>query len=117
VSPDGKRVYVIGSEARNQVFGVENLGGHPTINQMTIIDATTLAVVRKVDLDGPAPYARARAVAQPYDLAFDRSGRIWVAAQGNDEVVVLDADGARLARVRVGAGPRGLAIDNATDRL
>jgi YVTN family beta-propeller protein len=117
VSPDGKRIYVTGMDARNTVLGVDALGGHPTINQLTIVDAATLAVIRKVDLDVPPAYARSRAVSQPYDMAFDRFGRIWIAAQGNDEVVVHDVNGAQLARVSTGRGPRGLVIDNVADRL
>jgi YVTN family beta-propeller protein len=116
VSPDNSRLYVTGWEARNLVRGVENLGGHPTVNQLTIVDRATLGVLRRVDLDGPV-YARPFAVAQPSDLVFDGEGRLWVAAQGNDEVVILDAGGEQLGRLPAGRGPRGLAFDPGRNRL
>ncbi len=117
VSPDNSKIYVTGWAARNLVFTIESLAGHPTVNQLTILDRSTLGVIGKVDLDGPQPYGRARAVAQPFDLEFDNLGRIWVAAHGNGEVIVLDANGNRMGRLPVGRGPRGLAFDPASGRL
>lgn len=117
VSPDNSRIYVTGWGARNLVFQIENLQGHATVNQLAIVDRATRTVLGKVDLDGPQPYGRSRAVAQPFDVAFDNLGRLWVAAHGNDQVVILDGLGGRLGRVRAGRGPRGLAFDPASARL
>ncbi len=117
VSPDNSRIYVTGWAARNLVFMIENLAGHATINQLAILDRNTLGVISRVDLDGPQPYGRSRAVAQPFDLEFDNLGRIWVAAHGNDEVVILNANGNRMGRIPVGRGPRGLAFDPSSGRL
>ncbi len=117
VSPDNARVCLTGWDARNLVFMIENLGGHPTVNKLVCLDRATLGVVVNVDLDGPQPYERSQAVAQPSDLVFDARGRIWVTAQGNDEVVILDAAGRRIGRLPSGRGPRGLAFDPGSERL
>lgn len=101
VSPDGNRLYVVGWDARNLEAGLEPLDGRPNVNRLVVLDRASLTVTRRVDL--PA--------AQPHDVAFDDRDRVWVAAQGNDDVVLLDGDGAPLRRIATGVAPRALLFD------
>ena len=116
VSPDGSRIYVTGWDARNLVRTVEQLDGRPVVNLLTIVDRETLELIDRIDLDAPT-YSPQAAVAQPTDLEFDASGRVWITAQGNDEVIAVDRDGRQLDRLPTGRAPRGLVFDAVTERL
>jgi YVTN family beta-propeller protein len=117
ISPDNSKIYITGWDARNLVLMIENLQGRVNVNQLTVLDRTTLAVLNQVDLDGPQPTSRARAVAQPSDIAFDNTGRLWITAQGNNEVVVTDSSGNFIKRLPAGSVPRALAFNSSTEIL
>ena len=54
---------------------------------------------------------------KPRSLALDRAGRVWVAVQGDDRLVALDASGEQVARIDLGhgRGPFGIAFVPGTD--
>lgn len=75
-----------------------------TVPEVAIIDTAA----RKVQKVIPVPGALG-AIGVAYDAV---TGRIFVAAQGSDELVILDEDsGAVLNRLAIGAGPLSVAFD------
>jgi YVTN family beta-propeller protein len=117
VSPDGGRVYAANMKANNLIAGEENLRGIAIDNRLAILDASTLALIRQVDLDGPDP-SPDTANAEPSAIAFSDDGlKVYIASSGSGVVQVLDRDGARLDRISVTIGGRGLASSPLSERL
>ena len=102
--PPTRSTAILVDDTRGRVF-VTN----PDAGTLTAIDAETLEVLWEVPA-GTHP----RTVAQAGD------GRLWVTAEGDDALVILDPDGgAELQRValRYGAGPHGIAAHPDGERL
>jgi DNA-binding beta-propeller fold protein YncE len=66
----------------------------------------------------PPKEQAALGLSQATDLVFSADGsRAWAAVFGSDQVVELDAEAQVVARIPVGAGPGGLALDESGRRL
>ena len=91
-------------EGRGRAFVV-----NPDANTLTAIDTATLEVVFEV------PAGR-----HPRTVAQTADGRLWVAAEDDDALVILDPDtGAETGRIqlRYGAAPYGVAVHPDGDRV
>jgi DNA-binding beta-propeller fold protein YncE len=145
VNPANGRLYVVNSEARNEVrfegtrpaggpgSGFSTVLGHQHESRITVVDPATGAVLPR-HLNGHIDYAaspapasvRERSLALPRGIAVTADGtRAWLAAQGSNKVAVLSAaaleSGALVPdagdHVAVtGGGPTGLVLDEPRGR-
>lgn len=124
VQPATGEVWVSNSDARNAVRFEPLLRGDTWSHRVTRLSAG--GKTRVVDLNphidhrvSPGPdEERARTLAQPLDIVFGADGRsAYVAAFQSAQVGVLDGEGTIVARVPVGFGPGGLALDASGRRL
>lgn len=125
VHPSGE-LWVANTDARNLVRFEPKLRGHTIETRLTRVDPATATVVGVVDLNphvdfsttpGP-PEEIAASLSQPTGSVFDAAGEtLYVAALGSAKVGVLSTSGDVLARIAVGGGPSGLALDEARARL
>ncbi|MCA1630057.1 MAG: beta-propeller fold lactonase family protein, partial [Acidobacteria bacterium] len=120
------RLLVLNLEARNQVRFEPNLRGRFISNRLSTIDFKTAAHgVTALDLNPHINFSqpagtdaeRAKSLALPADIARASDGTLYVAATGSNRVGVFSSSGAVRARVAVGQGPTGLALDEARGRL
>lgn len=65
-----------------------------------------------------SPEERAESIADPRGVVWDAArNRAYISGMGSNNVVMVDASGARVGRVEVGEGPTGLALDAARSQL
>ncbi|MBK6768006.1 MAG: hypothetical protein IPG72_03055 [Ardenticatenales bacterium] len=124
VHPTSGEVWVANSDARNHTRFEPVLRGDTWSHRITRLAPRAAPVVANLNghIDhgvSPGPDAeRARTLAQPLDLVFAPDGRTaYVAAFQSAQVGVLDSVGNVVARIPVGFGPGGLALDAAGGRL
>ena len=124
--PATGRLYIVNLEAHNEVRFEQNLQGRFTTTRVSLVDFSAQPVsVSAVDLNSHidletregSDAERAISLALPADIARAADGTIYVAATGSAKVGVLNPAGAVQARIGVGQGPTGLAIDEARQRL
>lgn len=124
VRPDG-RVSVIGLDATNEKRFEPNLNGRFVRVRMCDFPATNPASVRRFDLNPHLTYAgssipagqRSQSIGDPRGIAWKPAGdRGLVTGMGSNNVVVTNADGARVGLIPVGQGPTGVVIAGATNR-
>jgi YVTN family beta-propeller protein len=125
--PAGSRLYVVNLESTNQVRFEPVLSGRFQQSRVSVLDASapnslSLTAARDldphVDLSGPGSDSeRALSLALPTDIARASDGTLYVTATSSGRVGVLDASGAVQARINVGPGPTGLALDESRKRL
>jgi YVTN family beta-propeller protein len=136
VQPSTGNLYVTNTDALNLIRFETNLDGHFVNNRVSKI--TPSGTVTAYDLNPtvkytglPDPGSIAVALAQPAGIVFDGSGQnMYIAAFGTDRVAKVDPHGNVLARIEIDPdavgsvvapatkrGPRGLAINNATNQL
>jgi YVTN family beta-propeller protein len=119
------RLYVVNTEAHNEIRFEPNLRGRFLSNRVSVINLAATAAVTPVDLNPHVNFnipsgsddERARSLALPTDIARDTDGTLYVAATGSARVGVLDSSGTVQARISVGQGPTGLALDTTRKRL
>jgi YVTN family beta-propeller protein len=120
------RLLVLNLDAINNVRFEPNLRGRFIANRLSIIDySKTTHTVAALDLNphlNAAPLAgtdavRAKSLALPTDIVRASDGTLYVSALGSAKVGVLTSSGAVRARVAIGQGPTGLALDEARSRL
>ncbi|MDP6539242.1 MAG: hypothetical protein QF903_03155 [Planctomycetota bacterium] len=126
VHPRTGAVCVIGTDATNEVRFEPRLNGRFLRVNAAFVDAAGVTVV---DLNPHLDYAgarvpqavRDRSLGDPRGIAWSASsGKGYVSGMGSNNVVVIDAAGARAGRaatIEVGEGPTGLALDEARGRL
>lgn len=127
VNPHSGAVFAAGTDGTNEVRFEPRLTGRFLRVELARVSAAgeRLAVL---DLNPHLDYARARvspverrrALGDPRALAWSADGaRGYVAGLGSNNVVGLDSAGVRTdeAPITVGAGPTGLALDDARARL
>jgi YVTN family beta-propeller protein len=135
--PGSDDLYVANTEARNLVHFEPNVRSHSVDNRITLISQAT-GVVTPFDLNSNIDYAvlpnlaaKTNALAQPTAIVFEPGGSyLYVAAFGSDRIAQVDPGGTVLARIelcptapgsasdpRNKRGPRGLALNAATQRL
>jgi YVTN family beta-propeller protein len=125
-NPASGALTVVGIDAQNQLRFEPNLRGrYVQVRAATLIDGALQARDLNPHLppDGAAVAEgeRRRALGDPRALAWQADGqRGYVAGMGSNNIVLLDAAGGRDAGaepIAVGAGPAGLALDEARRRL
>ena len=126
VHPVTGKVYTTNTEALNHIRFEPNLRGRFLRTRVSIVDPLMPAGASFVDLNPHINYAVTPgpqgeidlSLSQPGGMAFaPGGGAIYVAALGSAKVAVLADDGTVLARIAVGNGPSGVALDAARDRL
>lgn len=129
--PGNERVTVVGTDGINQVRFEPNIGGRFLRVNIALFDpANTNATKIVKDLNPHlVPYStstipqtdRNRSIGDPRAIAWRLNGtRGYVAGMGSDNVIVLDSNGNRsgvVTNITVDAGPTGLAIDEARNKL
>ncbi len=136
VQPGTGTLYVANTDSLNLVRFQTALDDHFVNNRITKI--TPSGTVTAYDLNPtvtytgvPDPASLTVALAQPSGIVFDATGtNMYVAAFGTDRVALVDPNGNVLTRIEVDPqtigpvvnsaskrGPRGLAINNATNTL
>jgi YVTN family beta-propeller protein len=120
------RLFAVNLEAHNQTRFEPNLRGRFVSNRLSIIDFSKASIpITAIDLNphlNASPPAgndavRAKSLALPTDIVRSSDGTLYVSALGSAKVGVLSSVGAVRARVNVGQGPTGLALDEARSRL
>lgn len=129
VNPVTGEIFVSNLEPLNLVRHEPALNGHFIDHQVVIVRSLAPPVIEPHDLHADIPNfndtsapnadAQAKSLANPVDLVFNADGtRAYVTALGTGRVGALGGSNAAVVgRVDVGRGPRGLALDSATDRL
>ncbi len=118
----GNRVYVTGTEARNQQNGLAALGNRMFENRLSYVNCSggcsSFDSFTHVDLDAAAPGATT--IPTPYGIAVSGdAATLVVTASGSDGapgfpgLFTLNASGAVLGSLRVGAIPQGVALRSA----
>ena len=128
VNPATGRVTLVGTEATNEVRFEPNVKARFVRVRMGSFLPATPATTSFVDLNPHLTYSvqivpqaeRDKSVGDPRAIVWKADGtRGYVAGMGSNNVVVIDAGGARIgtAPIAVGQGPAGLALDEARGRL
>jgi YVTN family beta-propeller protein len=118
VDPTGNQLVVVNDEARNNIRFEPNVRGRFLNSRVSLVGLGNTSV-SPVDLNQHIDYGnpggtdseRALSLALPADIARATDGTLYVAATGSAKVGVLDTGGAVLARIAVGQGPTGLALN------
>lgn len=116
VDPAGERLYLVSTQARNELGPA--FGLRPIVNRLAILDldpATgALSLARLIDLDGatsaPAPDGSGRARAPLPSAVARYDGGLLIAAAGADALIVTTGDGTPRSTIPVGFGPRGVVV-------
>jgi YVTN family beta-propeller protein len=128
VAPSGE-LAVVGTEATNEIRFEPNLTGRFVRSKLALVDPLQPAAASVVDLNGHLAYAtgtvpqseRDKSLADPRAAVWNAAGtRLYVAGLGSNNLVVLDASGARAGlapTIEVGEGPTGLALDEPRAKL
>jgi YVTN family beta-propeller protein len=125
VNPVTGQLWVPNTEARNVVRFEPNLRGHLVDTRVSMVNSVSGAVspvnvnshINYAVTPGPAGEI-AQCLAIPGDGVFSADGsRFYLTAFGSSKVGVLNASGAVTARINVGGGPSGVALNEAADRL
>lgn len=124
VNPGNGEVTLVGTDARNEVRFEPNINGKfITVNLARVAASGKVVSDLNPHLAGQpataAPSLRERSLGDPRAIAWNADGsRGYIAGMGSNNVVVIDANGARIGQpIRVGEGPVGLALDGARSRL
>ncbi len=129
VNPASGALSVVGTDATNWVRFEPNVSGRFLRVLLGLVDPADPIQAELVDLNLHLDYAgatieqaeRERSLSDPRGIAWNAAGtRAYVTGMGTDNVVVLDADGARAglaSTIEVGAGPTGIVIDESRGRL
>ncbi|HYP27805.1 MAG TPA: hypothetical protein VE262_13900 [Blastocatellia bacterium] len=122
--PAADRLFVANTESHNQIRFEPKLKGRFQSSRVSVVDLRPGGVTA-VDLNSHINHAvpkgseqeRRLSLALPSDIARAEDGTLYVAAMGSARVGVLDSRGVVQDRIRVGAGPTGLALDGGRRRL
>ncbi|MFL6213191.1 MAG: hypothetical protein ACJ74J_04775 [Blastocatellia bacterium] len=126
LDPATNRLYVVNTEAHNEVRFEPNLSGRFASTRIALVDfAAGSPRVRNSDLNPHinldiaegSDSERRLSLALPADVARGADGTLYVAAMGSAKVGVVNAAGDVQGRINVGQGPTGLAVDEARQRL
>jgi YVTN family beta-propeller protein len=122
----GSRLYVLNDDAHNEVRFEPNLSGRFISTRVSIVNfgAQAPAITAfdlnphiNLDISSGSDSERAQSLALPADIARSADGTLYVTATGSAKVGIMDQSGAVQARIAVGQGPTGLAIDDPRGRL
>jgi YVTN family beta-propeller protein len=118
VDPAANQLVVVNDEAHNLVRFEPNVRGRFLNSRISLVGLGNTSV-SPVDLNQHIDYGnpagtdgeRALSLALPADIARATDGTLYVAATGSAKVGVLDTLGTVIARIAVGQGPTGLALN------
>src|SRR5213594_237938 len=128
VRPTNGKLYVANTDARNDVRFEPMVRGHLAESRITVVSGT-LATPHHLNphidyATVPGPQSEIdRSLAFPMDMAFSADGQtLFVVAFGSAKVGALRAEDLEAgvitaAQLPVGAGPSGIVLDAARDRL
>lgn len=129
VHPVSGEVTVVGTESINDVRFEPNLNGVFVRVRFARVDPTGPTTNGIVDLNGHLDYSvpnlpqaeRDKSIGDPRDLVWNAAGtKGYVVGMGSNNVVVVDAAGARVGAtptIEVGEGPTGVVLDETRERL
>ncbi len=127
VNPASGEATVVGTEAFNEVRFEPKVNGKFVKVHLARVNTAVGGNKSIVDLNPHLNYQqstiaqseRNRSIGDPRAIVWRADGqRGWVAGLGSNNVIAIDANGARVgAPIAVGEGPAGLALDNARGRL
>jgi YVTN family beta-propeller protein len=129
VNPASGEVAVVGTDATNEIRFVPNLAGRFLRVELARVDPAAPATPSVIDLNDHLDYdvatlpqaERDKTLSDPRGIVWNAAGtRAYVSGMGTDNVLVLDASGARAGlapTIEVGAGPTGVALDEPRQRL
>jgi YVTN family beta-propeller protein len=129
VQPATGAVTVVGTDAINEVRYEPNVNGTFVRVHLAGFDPALPGSVARVDLNPHLDYStptvplaeRERSLGDPRGIVWNASGtRAYVTGMGSNNVIVLDALGARAGlapAIEVGEGPTGIVLDEARDQL
>ena len=124
VSPADSTLALTGTEARNLTRFEPNLRGHLVDTRLALVTQAGAAALVNLNphIDysvTPGPQAdQDSAIGNPTGAAWSADGqRIYVTALADSRLAVLDAAGLLRARVATVAGPTGVVVDDAHQRL
>jgi YVTN family beta-propeller protein len=126
VNPVTGNVYATNLEAQNHIRFENAVNGRVAENRITICEPVDGAAAEAVHLNPHIDYGSPSgpqaeidaSLAFPLGMEFTPDGgTLYVAAFGSRKVGVLSSAGVVLARIPVGGGPSGLALDPARGRL
>ena len=124
VSPADSTIALTGTEARNLTRFEPNLRGHLVDTRLSLVSQAGSA--DRVNLNPqinysvtPGPQAEQdSAIGNPTGAAWSADGqRVYVTALADNRLAVLSAAGSMLARTPTVAGPTGVVVDDARQRL
>jgi len=118
IDPASNQLLVLNDEARNHVRFEPNLRGRFLNTRISLVNLGNSAAV-PVDLNQHINYSnpagsdaeRNNSLALPADIVRATDGTLYVAAMGSAKVGVLNNSGTVQARIAVGQGPTGLALN------
>ena len=125
VGPSG-RVTVVGTEATNQVRFEPRVKGTFIRVRMASVDPAAPTTPTIVDLNPHLNYTTATLPQAQRDLSIGDPRAIvwnaarttgWIAGMGSNNVLQVNAGGTPQARIEVGQGPTGLALDESRGAL
>ena len=123
VHPGDGTLFISNLEARNQIRFEPELRGNFVRNRITRLSEESVSFIPlnpHIDYAFPegSPAERDLTLAFPTDLVWSADGEsLYVAASSSRTVGVLSRQGVVTARIRVGGGPSGLALDEQRQRL
>jgi YVTN family beta-propeller protein len=129
VNPASGKVAVVGTDATNEVRFEPNLAGRFLRVELGLVDPAEPTEPSVVDLNTHLVYdvatvpqaERDKTLSDPRGIVWNAAGtRAYVTGMGTNNVVVLDANGARAGlapTIAVGQGPTGLVLDEPRQRL
>ncbi len=120
-----QRLLVANIEATNEVRFEPNLDGKFNRTRVAAVNLNSgSATFTNWDANPHINYSgagsdaeRAQSLALPADLQVATDGTVYMAGNGSGRVGVFNAAGSVVARINVGGGPTGLAIDEPRQRL
>jgi DNA-binding beta-propeller fold protein YncE len=125
VNPASGKIAVVGTDGLNEVRFEPNLRSTFLRVRFASIDPVTSAAGLK-DLNPHLDYLtrslpqseRDKSIGDPRGIVWNSGGtRAYVTGMGSRNLIVVDANGDRIARVELSDGPTGLALDEPRGRL
>jgi YVTN family beta-propeller protein len=134
VNPNTDQVTVVGTDGTNEIRFEPNLTGTFIRVRLGMVTpgappGTSIADLNAGHLDYSvstiAQTERDKSIGDPRGIVWSTSGRGYVTGMGSNNLIVIDANGTRLAplgdpgaaTIELGAGPTGLVIDDNANRL
>ncbi len=124
VNPITGDVSMAGTDATNEIRFEPNLTGRFVRVKMATFNSTGMK--KQVDLNPHLNYSqnripqteRNRSIGDPRGIAIESSGqRTWITGMGSNNVIVVNANGNRLSRIKVPEGPTGIVADDSRNRI